>query len=130
VDNLDLCNKALAFLKANLDDLNSEDEEGDTPFATEEQIDQATHWLAQMAGMDAALIKLQVGLLKQTGVLAQFVLDINATGGVFKDKKGHYRPLGDTDWIDLGSTYMKACDVLKVDPIFAEDPDATLDLER
>jgi hypothetical protein len=55
-------------------------------------------------------------LMTATEVLEQFVNDINVAGGIAYDRKGLPRPVGDPDWIDLGFTYLKACQVLKVEP--------------
>ena len=44
--------------------------------------------------------------------LADFVETIEATGGVRKTREGHFVPVGDEDWIDLGEAYAKACSAL------------------
>jgi hypothetical protein len=47
-------------------------------------------------------------------ILEEFVRDINDTGGVWMDSKGLPHPMGEPNWIDLGVTYLKACDVIGV----------------
>lgn len=46
-------------------------------------------------------------------VVRELVETINATGGVFTDRKGLVCPKGDEAWCDLGSVYLKACAALK-----------------
>jgi hypothetical protein len=48
--------------------------------------------------------------------LEEFVDTVNATGGVFTDRKGLVCPKGDEEWCDLGTAYLKACTVLKRKP--------------
>lgn len=48
--------------------------------------------------------------------LDAFVDAIDATGGVVKTRSGHYAPVADEDWIDLGEAYMDACEVLDIEP--------------
>lgn len=48
--------------------------------------------------------------------LEEFVDDINVTGGVVEDEEGLICPVGDPEWIDLGETYMKACEALDREP--------------
>jgi hypothetical protein len=55
-------------------------------------------------------------------VCRDLVETVNATGGVFRDRKGYVRPHGDPDWIDLGETYNLACKALGVEPQL-RDPD-------
>lgn len=49
--------------------------------------------------------------------LLTFVDCIDGTGGVIRDRKGYYRPVGDTDWIDLGDAYIQACTALGREPV-------------
>lgn len=53
-------------------------------------------------------------------VLAEFVSDINLTGGVYLDKKGLHHPVADPDWIDLAETYLKACQAIGKKPTIVE----------
>lgn len=50
-------------------------------------------------------------------VLAEFVNDVNITGGYFRDHKGRPRPMADPTWVDIASTFLDACAVLGVKPI-------------
>jgi hypothetical protein len=54
-------------------------------------------------------------------ILAEFVRDINETGGVIRDCKGWHAPAIDLEWIDLGETYLKACDALGLKPKIASN---------
>jgi hypothetical protein len=45
-------------------------------------------------------------------VLAEFVRDIDDTGGIRPNREGLWYPVADEDWIDLAETYRKACQVL------------------
>lgn len=60
-------------------------------------------------------------------VLEEFVNDINILGGVWEDEKGMPRPMADPDWIDLAMTYLKACRVLGVEPVYSKDPPDTFE---
>jgi hypothetical protein len=62
-------------------------------------------------------------------VLSEFVGDIDNTGGIQRDRHGWPAPVADPDWIDLGETYLKACNVLGVEPKIAagEDVDDATD---
>ncbi len=53
-------------------------------------------------------------------VLTEFVNDINATEGVWTDHKGNPRPMGDPEWIDIGFTYLRACETLGVEPMLSK----------
>jgi hypothetical protein len=48
--------------------------------------------------------------------LREFVSDINVTGGVVENPDGTYSPAADEDWVDLGQTYMRACEALGLTP--------------
>lgn len=52
--------------------------------------------------------------------LCDFVDCVESTGGVVK-VDGFYVPVADQDWIDLGETYIKACEVLNKIPKFFEE---------
>lgn len=61
-------------------------------------------------------------------VLKEFVEDINVNGGLTADvgtmdakPSGMPTPAGAPEWIDLAVTYLKACKVLGVEPVYAED---------
>ena len=60
-------------------------------------------------------------------VLEEFVQDINDTGGVKWHRKGFIVPVVDEDWIDLGSTYQRACAALGVPMQFEGDEEAEED---
>lgn len=49
-------------------------------------------------------------------VLTEFVEDIDATGGI-TDNEGFMVPIADPEWIDLATTYQKACRVLGRQPL-------------
>jgi len=49
-------------------------------------------------------------------VLKEFCDDIDATGGVLTNDDGECAPAGDEEWIDLASTYLKACKILNRNP--------------
>jgi len=53
--------------------------------------------------------------------LAEFVRDVNQTGGVALNDEGLHTPVADEDWIDLGETYVKACAALGVKPKVAKE---------
>lgn len=55
------------------------------------------------------------------GALQIFIEAIEATGGVFKDRKGYFVPVADEDWIDLGEAYVEACHALDEPPKIKED---------
>ena len=55
-------------------------------------------------------------------ILDEFIKDIEATGGVFVDEKGHWVLVADPDWIDLATTYVGACDNMNKKPMIGEDP--------
>jgi hypothetical protein len=61
------------------------------------------------------------------GVLRQFVRNIEVTGGVVLIRGRPY-PLGEQEWADLADTYMKACEVLGVEPIVNEGSGEEADL--
>ncbi len=47
-----------------------------------------------------------------SAILKEFVRDVNQTGGVQLNDEGLHAPVADEDWIDLGETHVKACDIL------------------
>lgn len=53
-------------------------------------------------------------------ILKRFVDCINVTGGVRRLETGDIAPAFDEDFLDLGLTYMEACDVLGVQPLFED----------
>ena len=54
-------------------------------------------------------------------ILREFVLDINATGGIVYDENAQPAPALAPDWLDLGMTYLKACKALKIKPEVSEE---------
>jgi hypothetical protein len=44
--------------------------------------------------------------------LWRFCTTIEATGGVVRDLRGNYWPVGDPGWMDLAFDYMTACSAL------------------
>lgn len=56
--------------------------------------------------------------------LENFVQCVEATGGVVRDKKGYVAPVADQDWIDLGDSYLLACQALGRTPV--EKPEGAL----
>ncbi len=54
-------------------------------------------------------------------VLNELIKDIENTDGVLRLANGLHVPLADEDWVDLGETYMNACDVLGKTPVVVED---------
>lgn len=48
--------------------------------------------------------------------LTKFCETIEITGGVRRTRKGHYEPVGDPSWIDLGDAYIEACGALGREP--------------
>jgi hypothetical protein len=57
---------------------------------------------------------------KLTLALESFIGAIEAVGGIFRDRKGYPRPIGDPDWIDLGKAYLQACHELGREPLETE----------
>lgn len=53
--------------------------------------------------------------------LEMFRSTIEATGGVVLNSHGHYEPVGDQDWIDLGESYVRACEALGREPMVEKD---------
>jgi len=56
-------------------------------------------------------------------VIENFILTVEATGGVFCNRKGLYEPVGDREWIDLGDVYVEACRAIGHEPMIVDDPD-------
>lgn len=56
-------------------------------------------------------------------VLADLCETIEATGGIFKTRKGFIVPVGDPDWVDLADVYVAACSVLGREPKEREAPE-------
>jgi hypothetical protein len=57
-------------------------------------------------------------------VLEDLVRTIEATGGLVQADDGDpgvLAPAGDPTWIDLGDTYLKACEVLQREPVIHEE---------
>lgn len=52
--------------------------------------------------------------------LESFVATIDNVGGVIRIDFGAYAPVGDEDWLDLGSAYLEACSALNVAPKIAQ----------
>jgi len=50
-------------------------------------------------------------------VLTDFVADIDAAGGCTRDYKGNVVPMIDEEWIDIGITYVRACEALGQKPL-------------
>jgi hypothetical protein len=58
---------------------------------------------------------------KALAALEKLVGTVEATGGVLVNRKGHYLPVGDPEWIDLGDAYMDACSALDRIPMTLHD---------
>lgn len=56
-------------------------------------------------------------------VVAEFVADVSATGGIARNPDGDMAPVLDPQWTDLAAIYSHACAVLGVDPIMASASD-------
>lgn len=61
------------------------------------------------------------GVVPEAAVLREFIADIEATGGVFRDAAGCHHPMGHEAWVDLGETYVKACKVVGCKPQVTDD---------
>ena len=83
----------------------------------------------------AALVKLQNVLKEGSGSAAQrhevardvlrgLVDTVEATGGIRINPDGTPSPIGDPEWIDLGTCYERACEVLNHEPVVSVDEDA------
>jgi hypothetical protein len=59
---------------------------------------------------------------KLRAAIEKFIDTIEATGGVFKDRKGYHIPIGDQEWLDLGEAYVAACEAIGREPKIVEDP--------
>lgn len=91
-----------------------------TPRDVGELVDRAQAvWDAQKAGLAARAR----GDVTPEEVLIEFCKDIEDTGGVKLDAGGSgcVVPLADDTWIDIGETYLKACEVLNRDPLYKKD---------
>jgi hypothetical protein len=53
--------------------------------------------------------------------LESFIGTIEATGGIYRDRKGWACPVGDPEWIDLGEAYLQACRALKREVLVADE---------
>jgi len=53
--------------------------------------------------------------------LLEFIGDVNAAGGLVRSSNGDVAPVGDPSWLDLGSTYLRACEAAGRDPIINEE---------
>jgi hypothetical protein len=49
--------------------------------------------------------------------LENFIGTVEATGGVCLDEEGHYVPVADPEWMDLGGAYLVACAALHRQPM-------------
>lgn len=56
-------------------------------------------------------------------VLREFIDSIEATGGVVQGEDGICYPRADPTWSDLGSIYLKACEVAGVQPMIIYEAD-------
>ncbi|MGG6263224.1 hypothetical protein ACQ4M3_08080 [Leptolyngbya sp. AN03gr2] len=54
--------------------------------------------------------------LSAEAVLQTFVETINDAGGIAYDRKGCPFPIGDSEWIDLATVYLEACEILNLIP--------------
>lgn len=60
-------------------------------------------------------------------VIDKLIRTVEATGGVEKNEDGTYSPLADPDWLDLGDTYIEACEAIGREPKVAKDEEPTED---
>jgi hypothetical protein len=56
--------------------------------------------------------------------LEEFVVAIDTTGGIKRDRKGYPVPAIDEEWIDLADAYLTACQALGRKPRWATEEDA------
>lgn len=56
-------------------------------------------------------------------VLAEFCDDVEAVGGIVKLRGGWNALAVDEEWVDLAETYVKACRVLKRNPVVTKQGD-------
>jgi hypothetical protein len=63
----------------------------------------------------------EVAAAKPNRVLREFVDDINQAGGIVCPLNGFSYPVAAADWTDLAGTYLKACEVLGVEPTFSPE---------
>ena len=55
--------------------------------------------------------------------LENFIGTVEATGGVLLDEEGHYVPVADPQWMDLGDAYLLACEALQRQPTIVATSD-------
>lgn len=67
-------------------------------------------------------MKENIGLIDAKRLLKEFAKTVEATGGVFTDRKGADCPVGDPEWADLGILYVEVCSALNREPKRGKDP--------
>ena len=56
-----------------------------------------------------------------TELLEEFLSCIESTGGIKRDEDGHYVPVADPSWIDLGELYLEVCGAAGLPPKIAKE---------